>query len=66
MLTSHVEPSQKKTVLVMEYVNGGNLKNSILENSLSREDIQHIFREVCESVIYLHSKGIIHGDIKVS
>lgn len=51
--------------LVMEYCEGNDLKNHILEHpSLSESQIRDYFRQIVDALNYLHSKEILHRDIK--
>jgi p21-activated kinase 1 len=50
--------------LVLEYMAGGALTNVITEVELEETLIAAICREVLLGVEFLHSKGIIHRDIK--
>lgn len=51
--------------LLMEYVDGQTLSEHIRKNSgLSHSDILKVFSAVVQAVIYIHSRGIIHRDIK--
>ena len=51
--------------MVLEYADDGTLFQKIKINPLSKEQIKNYFRDVCEAVLYLHSKEIMHRDIKV-
>ncbi|EIW66081.1 hypothetical protein TREMEDRAFT_35601 [Tremella mesenterica DSM 1558] len=50
--------------VVMEYMEGGSLTDIVTANYMSREQIAAVSREVCEGLRHLHSKGVIHRDIK--
>lgn len=53
--------------IVMEYVQGENLLRSIIKRnhvSYKVQDIANISLIILNSILYLHSKGIIHNDIK--
>lgn len=53
--------------LVLEYMDGGDLLNRIIESPdkhLTEEQSRFIFYQVTEAVNYLHVKGITHRDIK--
>lgn len=47
LVGSHNDLQNKKAVLVMEHVEGGDLKEKIHEKGLTREQIRHIFKGVC-------------------
>jgi NIMA (never in mitosis gene a)-related kinase len=59
------DPAQKRTSLVLEYADDGNLQEKIREQLLNHENVKSIFRDMCLAVKYLHDRCIIHGDIKV-
>jgi hypothetical protein len=50
--------------LVMSYVNGGNLKQVIERDELGLKDLVFLFAELVLAIEYVHSKGIIHRDVK--
>ena len=54
-------------VLVLEYVPGGELWNLINESKarVSESMVKHIFKQVLDAVEYLHSKNIVHRDLKL-
>ena len=64
LLDHQTDIVQRKTSLVLEYANDGCLQDKINERLLDKENIKRIFRDVCQSVYYLHQKNIVHGDIK--
>ena len=51
---------------VMEYVEGRNVHELILDGMVSLDLAQALLAQICDSLNYAHSKGIIHGDIKPS
>ncbi|KAH9988445.1 kinase-like domain-containing protein [Russula compacta] len=51
--------------LVLEYLEGGDLLDYILtHNGLSEPMAQHITRQICSALSYIHAKGITHRDLK--
>lgn len=54
-------------VLVLEYVPGGELWDLISESKarVSENMVKHIFKQLLNAVEYLHSKNIVHRDLKL-
>ncbi|MBM7855749.1 serine/threonine-protein kinase [Desulfohalotomaculum tongense] len=51
--------------LVMEYIDGDNLKNFIRSNpNLSQEKIVNIVRQICDALQHAHENNIVHRDVK--
>jgi tRNA A-37 threonylcarbamoyl transferase component Bud32 len=50
--------------LVMEYVDGGNLRQLLQYGSLAPEQALHIIPQICEALHYAHEVGVVHRDIK--
>lgn len=51
--------------LFIEYANLGTLENQISENVfLSDENLATIFKQIIDGLVYLHSQGIVHHDVK--
>lgn len=50
--------------IVMEYMEGGSLTDIVTQNYMAEREIATICLEVLRGLDYLHSKGIIHRDIK--
>ncbi|WVN88690.1 uncharacterized protein L203_103903 [Cryptococcus depauperatus CBS 7841] len=50
--------------VVMEYMEGGALTDVIENNKLAEEQIACICQETCRGLQHLHSRSIIHRDIK--
>lgn len=53
--------------LFIEYANLGTLENMISNGVyLSEDTLASIFKQIIEGLIYLHSQGIVHHDVKPS
>jgi tRNA A-37 threonylcarbamoyl transferase component Bud32 len=50
--------------LVMELVDGANLRQLIQAGRLAPEQALHIVPQICEALQYAHQEGIVHRDIK--
>lgn len=50
--------------VVMEYMEGGSLTDVVTAHCMSEAQIASVSRETCEGLRHLHSKGVIHRDIK--
>lgn len=58
-----------KFCIIMEYADGGDLSEKIKHSAetgkpIPENDIWHIFLELCNALKYIHSKRVIHRDIK--
>ncbi|OCT71741.1 hypothetical protein XELAEV_18034719mg [Xenopus laevis] len=56
--------TQRHALYVMEYLSGGSLEDELDNGLLERERIQFYSAEMICGLQFLHSKGIIHRDIK--
>ncbi|CAL1549123.1 unnamed protein product, partial [Lymnaea stagnalis] len=49
--------------IIMPYCDGGALYNLI--GRMTQEEMEHYFLQMCGGLKYLHSRGIVHRDIKL-
>lgn len=57
--------TEKTLYLVMEYVNNGEVFEYLVKNGRMKENVaRQKFRQIVSAVQYLHSKNIIHRDLK--
>ena len=63
--------SSNNVYLVMDYINGGSLSDFLNEYKLKngcafpQHIIQYFLRQIVQGLIYIHSKKIIHRDLKL-
>jgi serine/threonine protein kinase len=59
--------SKTKIYIVLEYVTGGELFDTIVNHGRMREDeARRYFQQLINAVDYCHSRGVYHRDLKVS
>ncbi|KAI5060041.1 hypothetical protein GOP47_0024461 [Adiantum capillus-veneris] len=57
--------SKQNVYLILEYVNGGELLDKIIENGgLNEGDARKYFWQLIHGVDYCHSRGVYHRDLK--
>lgn len=56
-------PGAERTFLVMELVDGPNLRQ-LLAEPLPHDQVAYIAADIAEALHYMHDKGIVHRDIK--
>jgi len=67
MLDYYFDKKQECTYIILEYAEHGTLFDYIHENGLKdKKMVRGIFQSVCEAINYMHSKYIMHRDIKVT
>ncbi len=58
--------SEQYILIIMEYISGGNLQNFVKKRrKLSEKIAKILFRQIIQGISYIHSKGIVHRDIKL-
>lgn len=61
-----IEEVDHQIFIVMEYINGPELKEKIDEKELTLEDSLQLIEQIANGLSAAHQKGIIHRDIKSS
>lgn len=62
--TSDAYASHLFLQVIMEYMEGGSLTDVVTSNYMTEGQIAAVCREVLEGLSHLHSRGVIHRDIK--
>jgi serine/threonine protein kinase/Flp pilus assembly protein TadD len=61
-----IEETDDEMFIVMEYIDGDELKDRIKSKSLSSDELKTIAIQTCEGLLAAHKKEIVHRDIKSS
>jgi len=59
-----IEEDEGKPVLVMELLEGEDLKQRLLRGPMATEELLHVGSQICDALQAAHQQGIIHRDIK--
>ncbi len=58
--------SENYMLIIMEYISGGNLQNFVKKRrKLGEKTAKILFRQIIQGIKYIHSRGIVHRDIKL-
>jgi tRNA A-37 threonylcarbamoyl transferase component Bud32 len=57
-------PSSENCYLVMEYVDGVNLRQTMRAGQLTPSEALAIVPQICDALQYAHDQGVVHRDIK--
>ena len=58
--------TEKYMLIIMEYINCGNLFSFVKKRrKLSEKTSKFLFRQIIQGIKYIHSKNIVHRDIKL-
>jgi len=60
-----VQDENKAWCKVMEYCPGGGLYATIKKGDMSPSEVEYFFKQILTGVLYLHSQGVTHRDIKL-
>ncbi|MCB9058614.1 MAG: protein kinase [Calditrichae bacterium] len=63
---ARLNDNENEVFIVMEFIDGVELKNKILESNIAIDSALNITRAIAEGLKAAHEKGIIHRDIKSS
>ncbi len=59
-----LEVDQEARAIVMEFVEGGDLRQWVAQNKPSREQILSLLQQVATALDHIHEHGLVHGDVK--
>ena len=58
--------SENYMLIIMEYISGGNLQSFVKKRrKLGEKTAKILFRQIIQGIKYIHSRGIVHRDIKL-
>ena len=58
--------SDMKVVVVMEYLEGGELLSLLREKKqFEEEEARQYFKQIVQAIVYCHRHGLIHRDLKL-
>ncbi|MDK1328378.1 serine/threonine-protein kinase [Arthrobacter sp. zg-Y1143] len=58
------EAGEPRTYLVMELVEGSDLRKRLRETDIRHQDVGYIGSELAGALAYIHSRGVVHRDVK--
>lgn len=59
-----VAPTHRYYYLVMEYIDGANLRQAMQAGRFTPEQALNVVPKVCDALQYAHDEGVLHRDIK--
>jgi MAP/microtubule affinity-regulating kinase len=66
ILNAFTLKKEMKVVLVLEYLDGGELKKYVKDNErLGEDECQWFFKQLYHAISYCHREKIIHRDLKL-